>query len=72
MMGQEVEAETYFSDYKEVGDAGVPVAHSMSVKMNGAVVQNLTLENIEMNLDVDDSLFAMPAVEEKEAAETTE
>ncbi len=72
MMGQEVEAETYFSDYKEVGDAGVPVAHSMAVKMNGAVVQNLTLENIEINLDVDDSLFAMPAAAEKETAETTE
>jgi outer membrane lipoprotein-sorting protein len=72
MMGQEVEAETYFSDYKEVGEAGSPVAHSMAVKMNGAVVQNLTLENIELNIDVADSLFAMPAVAEKETAEAAQ
>lgn len=72
MMGQEVEAETYFSDYKEVGEAGLPMAHSMSVKMNGALVQNLTFEKVEMNTDVNDSLFVMPVVEEKEAAEVAQ
>lgn len=72
-MGQEVEAETYFSDYKEVGDTGVPVAHSMAVKVNGTAAQTITLEKIEYNIDVDDALFNMPvATEKKEAAEATE
>jgi len=73
VMGQEVEAETYFSDYKEVGEAGVPVAHSMAVKVNGTAAQTITLEKIEYNIDVDDALFAMPTpAEKKEAAQTTE
>ena len=69
-MGQEVEAETYFSDYKEVGDTGVPVAHSMAVKVNGTAAQVITLEKIEYNIDVDDALFKMPVAEKKEAAVT--
>ncbi|GAA4826396.1 hypothetical protein GCM10011365_07300 [Marinicella pacifica] len=70
MMGQEVEAETYFSDYKEVGESGYPMAHAMSVKMNGSVVQNLTFEDVALNVDVDDSLFQMPVeTEQQEAAE---
>lgn len=69
-MGQEIEAETYFSDYKEVGEAGVPVAHSMAVKFNGQVAQTLTFENVEFNTEVDDMLFEMPEVaEKKEPAE---
>jgi len=72
MMGQEVEAETYFSDYKEVGENNVPVAHSMAVKMNGAVVQNLSFDQVEVNIDVADSLFAMPEKAAAEATETTE
>lgn len=73
MMGQEVETETYFSDYKEIGDTGAPVAHAMAVKVNGSLVQNLTLNDIEVNIEVDDSLFTMPVVAAKEeAAETTE
>lgn len=62
-MGQEVEAETYFSDYKQVGEYDSPVAHSMAIKINGATAQNLSFEKVEFNIDVDDSLFAMPAVE---------
>ena len=72
MMGQEIEAETYYSDYKEVGESGFPVAHAMAVKVNGSMAQNLTFEKIEFNLDVEDSLFVMPVVATKEAAETTE
>ena len=72
-MGQQVEAETYFSDYKEVGDTGVPSPHSMAVKINGTVAQTITIKKIEYNVEVDDSLFEVPAVaEKKEAAEATE
>lgn len=72
MMGQEVATETYFSDYKEVGEAKFPVAHSMVVKMNGTTAQSLSLDQIKVNVDVDDALFQMPKVVEKEAAEATE
>lgn len=72
MMGQEVEAETYFSDYKEVGEHNVPMAHSMSVKMNGAVVQNMTFELVETNIDVADSMFTMPEKATDDSAEITE
>lgn len=73
MMGQEIEAESYFSDYKEVGEAGVPVAHSIEVKINGSAMQSMSFDTVEFNLEVDDSLFTMPEVAEKEAAtETTE
>ncbi len=73
MMGQEIEAESYFSDYKEVGEAGVPVAHSIEVKINGSAMQSMNFDTVEFNVAVDDTLFAMPEVTEKEAAtETTE
>lgn len=71
-MGQEVEAETYFSDYKEVGENGSPVPHSMAIKINGNLMQNMNLEVIEFNVDVDDSLFTMPAVAAEETAEITD
>ncbi len=72
MMGQQVVAETYLSDYKEVGEAGVPVAHSMMVKMNGIEAQNLSFVIVEIDVDVDDSMFKMPEVAVKEAVEKTE
>ena len=62
-MGQEVEAETYFSDYKQIGEYETPVAHSMAIKINGAPAQNLNFENVEFNIEVDDALFVMPVVE---------
>ncbi|TDR23850.1 hypothetical protein [Marinicella litoralis] len=73
MMGQEIEAETYFSDYKEVGEAGVPIPHSMDVKINGSNLQGMNFDKVEFNTEIDDSIFVMPAVaEKKEAAEAIE
>lgn len=73
MMGQQIEAETYYSDYKEVGEKGVPVPHSMDVKINGASMQSMNFDTVEFNVEVDESMFVMPvAAEKKEAAEVTE
>ena len=55
MMGQQVEAETYFSDYNEVGGTVMP--HALAVKMNGQVVQNLTFNKIDTNVDVEGQLI---------------
>lgn len=66
MMGQEVISESYFSGYQEVGDTVVPF--QTSVKMNGQVAQTMTFEDVQINVEIDDSLFVMPVVEKKEAA----
>lgn len=58
MMGQKVEAESYFSDYKPVGKTVMPYA--IAIKMNGQVMQNLTFSEIKLNKEVDDKLFVMP------------
>lgn len=68
-MGQEIEAETYMSDYKEVGENNIPVPHAMAVKVNGTVAQNLTLETVEFNVPVEEGFFTMPEVAEKKVAE---
>lgn len=63
MQGQTIEAETLLSDYKDVG--GLLMPHSMEVR-SGAMPgggQTITIDVIEMGVDLDDSIFAMPAKE---------
>ena len=57
--GQELEFETSFGDYKEVG--GMLFPHSLEIKAKGApAAQTLTFTKIEVNPEVADSRFAMP------------
>lgn len=51
-------AETYFSDYQEVN--GVYFPFSISQKMNGQTVFALAIEKIDVNTDMDDTMFAFP------------
>lgn len=62
----EIEAETYFSDYKEVD--GMMMAHSLETKRAGTVVSQITIDNIALNVEVDDSIFKMPQKTEKKEA----
>jgi outer membrane lipoprotein-sorting protein len=73
--GAEREFETVLGDYKEEG--GVMMAHSFESKPKGATQsQKITLDKFEINADVPDSYFQMPAAapsappaaEKKEAA----
>lgn len=57
--GQEQTVETFFSDYKEVGD-GLVMPHSISVRMGGSAVQELTFQKISLNEEMGDELFAFP------------
>lgn len=59
--GQEIEGETTFGDYKEVG--GLIMAHSIQSKMKGGPGQGqtITFEKIEINPDIPASRFEMPA-----------
>ncbi len=64
IQGKEVQFETTLSDYKEVG--GLLMPHSISSKAKEAPSgQSLTLEEIEVNLNLEDGQFKMP--EKKEA-----
>jgi outer membrane lipoprotein-sorting protein len=60
MRGTVMEFETILSDYKEVG--GLMIPHSIQAMPKGAPAgQVITLDSIELNVDVDDSIFHMPA-----------
>ena len=52
-------AQTLYSDYTEAGP--IYFAFSQTSKFNGQVGQTLKIENIEMNPDMDESIFTMPA-----------
>ncbi|KAA3638891.1 MAG: hypothetical protein DWQ02_04500 [Bacteroidetes bacterium] len=52
-------AETYFSDYDEVGD-GLIMAMYTESKMDGQTLQKMTIEKVEINPEIDDSQFTMP------------
>ncbi|MBN1413994.1 MAG: outer membrane lipoprotein-sorting protein [Bacteroidales bacterium] len=51
--------ETYFSDYKEVGD-GLMMPFSFEVKSAGQIIQILTFEKIILNEDIPDEEFEFP------------
>jgi outer membrane lipoprotein-sorting protein len=56
---QEFDIETSFGDYKEVG--GLLFPHSMESKPKGAPQgATITIESIEIDPQIDDTLFAMP------------
>jgi len=58
--GAEIEGESYLSDYKEVG--GMMMAHVMESGAKGSPQrQKLVIEKVELNPEIADSLFAMPA-----------
>lgn len=54
-MGAEAEAETYFADYRKVGD--VMVSHSMKVFYDGQEAVSMTFSQVKFNSGLDDALF---------------
>lgn len=68
--GTEIEGESLFSDYKEVG--GLMIAYSMS---NGVVgspqKQTLTFDEIVIDPAIDDARFKMPAVAATAASDSS-
>jgi len=55
--GAEVDAETFYSDYKKVGDS--VVAHAMAVHQNGAEAVHLTFTKVVYNTSLQGSFFKM-------------
>lgn len=67
MRDQEVDFESAIGDYKEV--SGLTFPFSIENKPKGAPQgQTITVEKIEVNADVPDSLFVMPEVKPAEPA----
>ncbi len=66
--GGEIEIDTYPGNYKPVN--GVIFPFSIEAKAGGQVIQNIIIEKMELDVPVEDSLFKMPAKEEKPKTET--
>jgi len=65
--GQEFEFESSSGDYKEV--EGLVIAHSIETKAKGAPQgQIITIDKVELNVEIPDSEFAMPEVKKPEEA----
>jgi len=62
MQGMETDVETYYDDYRKIGD--LMMAHSIKNELiDVGMTQILTMDTIELNVAVADDRFAMPAVE---------
>jgi outer membrane lipoprotein-sorting protein len=57
--GSEQQSETSLADYRETGGLMLPYAIESSIK-GSPEKQKITLEKVEMNVPVDDSIFKMP------------
>jgi outer membrane lipoprotein-sorting protein len=55
----EMGMDMYQGDYKQVNGLNLP--HSLEYKYMGASFQQFIIEKYELNIDLDDSLFRMPA-----------
>jgi outer membrane lipoprotein-sorting protein len=57
-MGEEIEVESYPSNFKQVN--GVLIPHSIEQKTGGKTLMSMTIEKIEANPPLDDSQFKFP------------
>jgi outer membrane lipoprotein-sorting protein len=56
--GSENEVEMLLKDYR--AERGIPMAHRVETKMNGALVTTFMIEKVEVNKRIDPSLFEKP------------
>lgn len=62
VQGTEMDTAQEIGDYKEV--AGLVVPHSIAVSLGGGpTMQSITIDKIELDVELADDRFAMPAVE---------
>ncbi len=58
MTGARVKTETFLMDYRDVD--GMMIAFGIKVLMDGEVFQNITMKEVKMNVEVDDTIFMYP------------
>ncbi len=56
--GNTYELDQYFSDFKEVD--GILMPHSFENRVGGNTIMTIKIEKVELNVDIDDSIFNMP------------
>lgn len=59
MSGMMSEQDTYFKDYKKVGNMQMP--HLVEIKTNGKVIAKMVFSSVKINEQVDNTLFVVPA-----------
>jgi hypothetical protein len=64
MEEQEVSMDTYFSDYKQVGELMLP--HAIEMRMGEQTMNQIMIETFEHDAEVESAIFERPAVEETE------
>lgn len=60
IMGNEMETDTYYSNYSMV--EGIAVPGKIDTKMKGQLMGTLVIDKVEMNIELDDALFEKPAL----------
>ncbi|MBT8392320.1 MAG: outer membrane lipoprotein-sorting protein [Ignavibacteria bacterium] len=60
MQGVEVETESFYSNYKYVNDMLSPF--SLETKRDGQTVMQMTFDEVNYDLEIEESLFALPEV----------
>ena len=65
-MGQEIDYVSTPGNYKAVN--GVMIPYSLSQMANGNPAMDLTIEKVEVNVSIDDSIFKMPEKSKEEKA----
>ena len=57
-MGNEMESDTYYSNYSMI--EGIAVPGKIETKMKDQLMGTLVIENVELNTELDDTLFEKP------------
>lgn len=60
----QIESETLFSNYKEKD--GMVLPYNMESRMNGQTISQINMEEYFFDIEIDDSIFAMPPKAEPE------
>lgn len=58
MTGAKAKVETYMGDYRDVG--GVQMPFELEVVIGGQPFQTITMSDVKLNVEVDDTIFAYP------------
>ena len=55
---KDIVIESYYKDYRNIG--GLLIPYFMESKTNGESQTKMLIEKVEVNIDIDDSVFALP------------
>jgi len=59
-MGQELETEINYYNFKKAGDVNMPYSFDVKTKNSTMGTQEIVIDKIEINPTIDESMFAMP------------